>query len=716
MFDQPSPVFFIGILVSNVGATIGLAMAVLVLWQSRTARINRLMAAYAMTVFLWGVGGVVMRMAMLFGREPTFLFYVNALLMGLSGYILLWFATAVTGVERAAWVRVAKWVGALLAVGLFVVASLRGDSNVTFLPDGRFLVHVRLIPVIVIALLYVYYIAAFTILWQHRHLGTDYLVIGGLIGVVGVGSTLFFPQIQSVLPPIGFVALSSVFFVRAILNEQLFHPLRRLNAQLQASEERYRLLSNLTSDYAYKIVFTEDGRFHFEWLTEAFTRITGYTATELETAQNWASFVHPDDVDIIQAIDAQMLAGEVVEGEYRIITKNHETIWILEHRRPVLGEDGRLQSLTGAAKDITKRKITELALQDSEAKHRLLLDNIRLPVLALEPDMTIYYCNSAYAHFVGISIQELEGQNLLELFPNFQNRKSYQVYQQVLKTGVPSQVEGAFGERVMLAQIFPAPWGLLSVADDITDRKIAEEALAMSRMKTELLAKVGHELRTPLGAILGYAEMLHHGTRGSVTDEQKKMLKRIMVNTEKLIDNVNAMLDEAQIELGTLKLNIVDFSPQALLDSMHATLDRKAAAKKIQFTSEVDDNMPPFVTADFQRLEQVLINLADNAIKFTETGGVHVRIARQDETHWQIVVSDTGIGISETAQMYIFDAFRQVDGSPTRTHDGVGLGLSIVKQLVTLMDGTIDVKSAPGDGATFTVVMPLVTIQEQEYE
>ncbi|RMD48634.1 MAG: hypothetical protein D6835_06150, partial [Candidatus Thermofonsia bacterium] len=193
---------------------------------------------------------------------------------------------------------------------------------------------------------------------------------------------------------------------------------------------------------------------------------------------------------------------------------------------------------------------------------------------------------------------------------------------------------------------------------------------------------------------------------------QKKMLKRIMVNTEKLIDNVNAMLDEAQIELGTLKLNMADFPPQALLENMHAVLDLKARVKKIRFTSEVDDNMPPFVTADFQRLQQVLVNLADNAIKFTETGWVHVRISRQDDAHWQIKVSDTGIGISETAQMYIFDAFRQVDGSPTRTHDGVGLGLSIVKQLVTLMDGTIDVKSAPGEGATFTVVLPLVTIQE----
>lgn len=712
MFDQPSPVFFIGVLVSNVSATIGLAMVVLVLWQSRTARINQVMAAYSMTVFLWGVGGVVMRMAMLFGHEPHFLFSVNTLLMGLSGYILLWFAVVVADIEHVAWVRVARWVWVLLAGGIFVTASLGNNSQVTFLPDGRFLVHFQLVPVIVITLLYTYYLAAFYILWQHRHLGTDYMVISGLFGVVGVGATLLFPQIQSVLPPIGFVALSSLFFVRAILNEQLFHPLRRLNAQLQASEERYRLLSELTSDYAYKVVFTEDGRFHFEWLTEAFTRITGYTAAELEAERNWASFVHPDDTGIIQAMDAQMLAGEVVEGEYRIITKNYETIWIREHRHPALDENGRLQSLTGTAKDITKRKAIELALQDSEAKHRLLLDNIRLPVLALEPDMTIYYCNTAYARFVGMSTSELEGKNLLELFPGFKNRKSYEVYQQVLQTGVPSQVEGQFGERVLLAQIFPAPWGLLSVADDVTDRKIAEEALAMSRMKTELLAKVSHELRTPLGAILGYAEMLHHGARGPVTDEQKKTLKRIMVNTEKLIDNVNTMLDEAQIELGTLKLNMADFPPQALLDNMHAMLDLKARAKKIRFTSEVDGNMPLFVTADFQRLHQVLVNLADNAIKFTETGWVHVRIARQDEAHWQIEVSDTGIGISETAQMYIFDAFRQVDGSPTRQKDGVGLGLSIVKQLVTLMDGTIDVKSAPGEGATFTVVLPLVTIQE----
>lgn len=715
MIEQPPLTFFIGLFVNNFGATAACAMIMLVLWQSTRERTNQLLAAYAAVILLWGMGGNAMRMNILLGQQPYMLFYVNALMAGLSGLFLFWLTVHMAGLWSELWVKWASIVALPLFAGMIIYRLVAGTEGITFLPDGRFTVQMGLLGQLAVATLYVYYFLALVILWRHRHKGTGNLVFGGTVAVVGLSASVISPAVQAIMPPIGPVAFSTLFFARAVMNENLFNPLRQMNDRLQKSEARYRALSELTSDYAYGVSFAEDGRMHIDWVTDAFTRTTGFTAADLEAEGDWKMIVHPDDADHVAEMEARLLTGAEIVDEYRVVTKGFETIWVREHRRPTLNENGRLVSLVGSAENISERKEIESKLQDSEMKYRLLLNNVRLPVLALEPDMTIFYCNKDYADFVGMTPEEMEGENLLELFPDTRRLKTYQVYQDVLHTGERRQVEGKMGDRILLAQIFPAPWGLLSVSNDITDRKIAEEAIAMNRMKTELLAKVSHELRTPLGAVLGYAEMLHEGARGPLNERQDDMMARIIVNTEKLIDNVNALLNEAQIELGTLKLKPTAFPPQQLLRNMHAVLDLQAQAKRLRFTSEVDGRMPPTIFADLQRVQQVLVNLAGNALKFTEEGWVHVRLAYENDNFWRIEVSDSGIGISETAQRYIFDAFRQADGSRTREHDGVGLGLSIVKQLVTLMGGTIVVESALDQGSTFSVLLPL-TIPEGEKE
>lgn len=237
-----------------------------------------------------------------------------------------------------------------------------------------------------------------------------------------------------------------------------------------------------------------------------------------------------------------------------------------------------------------------------------------------------------------------------------------------------------------------------------------ERLLELDRLKSKFVSMVSHELRTPLGAIQGFAEMLRAGIYGSLSDKQDDALQRVEKNTKKLLNIVNDLLDQARIEAGELSLHPEPFPPELLVEDLESTMGLLAEQKGLSLTVDVDENAPRPVYGDKGRLHQILVNLTNNAIKFTDKGGIHVHIGQADgnhSSHWALEVSDTGPGISEKDRELIFTPFRRVDDSMTREHTGVGLGLSIVKQLVELMDGDITVESELGHGSTFTVVLPL---------
>jgi len=242
--------------------------------------------------------------------------------------------------------------------------------------------------------------------------------------------------------------------------------------------------------------------------------------------------------------------------------------------------------------------------------------------------------------------------------------------------------------------------GTVAVFRDFT--KEAE----VEKMKSAFVAMVSHELRTPLSAILGYAEIFMEQIYGPLNEKQANMTSRIVSNTRRLLSLINDLLDQAQMEAGKLKIKYETVKPSDLLENLHSVMDKLTTDKGLALTSELDENMPEMLTGDSARLQQIMVNLVNNAVKFTEKGSIHVQLTKVDEKYWGIKVVDTGQGIPIEELPRIFETFRQVEGTTTRVHGGFGLGLSIVKQLVTLMRGNISVESEVGTGSTFSITLP----------
>ncbi|MBX3085230.1 MAG: hypothetical protein KF716_26590 [Anaerolineae bacterium] len=246
-----------------------------------------------------------------------------------------------------------------------------------------------------------------------------------------------------------------------------------------------------------------------------------------------------------------------------------------------------------------------------------------------------------------------------------------------------------------------------------TDRQRAETA---DRAKSQFLANMSHELRTPLNAIIGYDEAMLGGMVGEFSSDQVRLLSHIQNNSRRLLNLINDILDLSKIESGSLEVFSAPMSPQKMLTETIESLRGLALDKHINIDVQISDSVPEVILTDSKKLQQVLVNLVSNAIKFTSEGSVTIQATTVDKAHWQFSVRDTGIGIPADALAYIFEPFRQVDNSDTRKFKGTGLGLSISKRLVEKLGGEIKVESEQGKGSVFTVIMPRVNLPEAALE
>jgi PAS domain S-box-containing protein len=386
-----------------------------------------------------------------------------------------------------------------------------------------------------------------------------------------------------------------------------------------------------------------------------------------------------------------------------------------------------LQSFASTLSNIIRRKRTEDLLRESETRFRQIVENASDVIYRMDTQGQMTYINPVGLQLMGYaSEQELLSKSFIEFVaPAWRNRVQAFYKRQAIKgeqnTYYEFQVltKGGrlvwFGQNVQLIHQPDGGVGFQAVARDITELKetqraleeARDQALEASRFKSQLVSRISHELRTPLGGVLGYAELLSQGAFGELSEAQLDAASNIVSSANYLSLMINELLDQAQIEARAVKIHLAAFEPAILLRSVQANLTILALNKGLQFIPKLDPALPGSLVGDERRLQQVLINLAGNAIKFTQQGQVQVSLLRLSDSEWAMRVADTGIGIPSEAQEYIFDPFRQVDNTITRDNRGTGLGLSITKQLVELMGGRIELESEIGRGSTFTVILPL---------
>jgi PAS domain S-box-containing protein len=366
----------------------------------------------------------------------------------------------------------------------------------------------------------------------------------------------------------------------------------------------------------------------------------------------------------------------------------------------------------------TRALAESLARERIEAsRNQAVLNSIADGVIVFDRNWNAILANPAVRSMLAIPIEQVEGKNFRELIqqPGLTPQSRGLLHAMMEHETQPPSFRIEWNGKtlsVSAAQVYDmrndtnVNIGTVTVFRDFTREAEVE------KLKSTFVAIVSHELRTPLSAILGYSEMFKEAVYGPMNEKQVNMAERIMKNTTRLLGLINDLLDQAQMEAGRLTIHMGPVNPAELLEALHGLLDKTAADKNIRLTSEIDPNLPDMLNGDAARLQQILVNLVNNAIKFTDQGSIRVRLFRPNESKWGIVVSDTGAGIPQSDLTYIFDTFRQVDGAATRVHGGFGLGLSIVKQLVNIMNGEIEVQSILGEGTTFIITLPLA-IPEQ---
>lgn len=371
-------------------------------------------------------------------------------------------------------------------------------------------------------------------------------------------------------------------------------------------------------------------------------------------------------------------------------------------------------------------------------------------IITTDSELQVVEWNHWMEEHTGKRASEVIGQNLLELFPELVQRRLDRHYKwalegqvRVLSQALHSyliampQVSGEYvcEQMQQAVRISPLSYegrviGTLTIIEDVTERvareaalqaQIEERSLLLSseklarneaeranRLKDEFLATISHELRNPLNAILGWAHMMRLGKLNAANTE--RAIETIYRNAKSQTQLVADLLDVSRIISGKLRLDVRTVDLLSIVTAAIDSIRPAAEAKSIRLQTMLDPAAGP-ISGDADRLQQIVWNLLTNAVKFTPKGGrIQVKVQRIN-SHVEIVVSDSGIGISKEFLPYVFDRFRQADATITRTHGGLGLGLSIVHQLVGLHGGNVSVKSeGEGKGATFTITLPFVGV------
>jgi PAS domain S-box-containing protein len=481
------------------------------------------------------------------------------------------------------------------------------------------------------------------------------------------------------------------------------------------------MLRTLSTSSPIGIYIVQDGEFKF--VNPQLQEFSGYTEEELLGSKSvW--YIYEEDRPSVRQNAIRMLKGELsAPYEYRTVRKDGTVMWSMEVVRSIqyMGKEAVL----GTLMDVSERK-------QAEELFETLSTGTPIGVFIIQ-DSKFVFVNPQFEEFMGYGKDELMGTNPWKLVHPLDRddvrEKSKRMQEGGRKLPYEYRVVDKRGETRWVMETstsiqYRGRHAILGSLMDISEMKKAEEELklakdaaeAANQAKTEFLANVSHEIRTPLNAIVGMTELM---LDSSLSSEQQETLRVIESSSDALLSLINEILDFSRIEVGQMEIEEEPFSLKELVEGVADSLSVRAFEKGLELVCYINHNVPDRLIGDMTRIRQVLVNLVINAIKFTDAGEVFINLENMkpvdgDEVELQFKVTDTGIGIPEEHGEMIFEKFSQVDSSTTRTFGGAGLGLSISKSLVELMNGKIWFESEVGNGSTFYFSLPLKLDWEKE--
>ena len=508
-------------------------------------------------------------------------------------------------------------------------------------------------------------------------------------------------------------------------------------------EERHRVTLLSVSDG----IITTDPEGMVELLNPVAESLTGWTAEEargksLEEVFNIVNAGTRHRVESPAHRAAREGIAVQLASDTVLISRDGTVRMISCSGAPIRNIRGGITGVVLIFRDQTTEREAQKMLRDSEERFRGTLDNMMEGCQIIGSDWRYLYVNKAAAEHGRNKREELIGRSMLELYPGIQNSATFAVLEKCMRERSREHLENEFffpndEKGWFQLAIQPVPEGIFVLSIDITRRKKTEEELekhrdhleelveertaelavekeraeATDKLKSVFLASMSHELRTPLNSIIGFTGILLMGLAGEMNEEQNKQLRMVKNSANHLLSLINDILDISKIEAGKVELSIEKFKMIGVVNEAMETMTPAANMKDLKLIAELPHEIEMY--SDRRRVKQILMNLAGNAVKFTERGDVRITAKIVNGEKVEVRVADTGIGIKEEHMKLLFSPFQQLGGDIEKRHEGTGLGLHLCRRLTELLHGDIRAESKLGVGSTFIFNIPIR--HEEEY-
>jgi len=518
------------------------------------------------------------------------------------------------------------------------------------------------------------------------------------------------------------VGLASIWVIEDVTEQ------RAAEAAIQRASERLEFAQEAGKIGVFDVDPVADTLMWSDKLVSMFGLPPG---TRLRGIGDWAAYLHPDDRARAVAQLEQALAGPDthIRDSWRIVRPDGAVRWFLSAARIFRDDSGRAVRVVGVNVDIHDQKLLETQVAEQLDFQQALIDAIPIPVFYKDAEGRYLGFNRACEQAYGMRRENLVGKSVLDIGfmdPGKREELERDTHEALYGSGsVHKVVDVAHADGQMHHTLFwlhrffrgdGSVGGVIGTFVDISDRQRAEQELRRAKelaeestaLKSTFLANMSHEIRTPMNAIIG---MSHLALRSGLNPRQHDYVSKIQQAGQHLLGVINDILDFSKIEAGKLVVEARPFALDRMLENVTDVVGYKAGAKGLELVCDVAADVPPNLVGDALRLGQILINYANNAVKFTDRGEISIAVRLQEDLGETVMVRfevrDTGIGISPEQMPLLFQSFQQADTSTTRRYGGTGLGLAICKSLAELMHGQVGVHSLPGKGSTFHVTLPL---------